>query len=125
MPGRRVLIVEDDPSVRTLLSEMLKLEGYEVDHAEDGGAALDRARKERPDLVILDMMLPVASGEEVVRAFWDDQATVGVPILIVSAKYAEMDTYRQLLGDDKVFPKPFDETALLAKVKELIGNGGS
>jgi DNA-binding response OmpR family regulator len=123
MSGRKILIVEDDPSVRSLLTEMFKLEGYETAQAEDGAVALERARLERPDLLILDMMLPVKSGEEVIRSFWDDPATLSVPILVVSAKYEEMDTYKQLLGDDKVFPKPFDENALVAKVKELIEEG--
>lgn len=121
MPGSRVLIVEDDPSVRTLLAEMLKLEGYEIAQAEDGAMALEEARKQRPDLLILDMMLPVKSSEEVVRSFWADPATLDVPIVVVSAKYEEMDTYRQLIGEDKVFPKPFDEEGLIAKIRELVG----
>lgn len=124
MSGPRVLVVEDDPSVRTLLVEMMNAEGYTTSQAEDGSAALDEARKARPDLVLLDMMLPVKTGEEVISAFWDDPATLGVPILIVSAKYEEMDSYRQLLGRDRVFPKPFEREALLAKVSELIGEGG-
>lgn len=123
MAGPRILIVEDDPSVRSLLTEMFKLEGYEIAQAEDGAVALEEARKQRPDLLILDMMLPVKSGEEVIRSFWDDPATIGVPIVVVSAKYEEMETYRQIIGSDKVFSKPFDENALVSKVKKLIGEG--
>lgn len=115
-----VLIVEDDPSVRSLLYELMKQEGFSTTQTPDGAAAIEAARKSKPDLVLLDMMLPVRSGEEVIRSFWGDQATVGIPIVIVTAKFEEVDVYRQLIGEDRVFIKPFEPEDLVSKVKELV-----
>ena len=103
--ARTILVVEDETTLRETLAEALEAEGYRVVTAADGREALERFRAERPDLVLLDLMLPELVGVEVTRII---RAESGVPIVMLTAKDAEVDKVVGLeLGADDYVTKPF------------------
>src|SRR5438034_11580709 len=116
--ARTSLVVEDQTTLRETLAEALEAEGFQVVQAADGRAALARFRADRPDLVILDLMLPELSGIEVCRII---RAESGVPIVMLTAKDSELDKVVGLeLGADDYVTKPFSLRELLARVRALI-----
>jgi DNA-binding response OmpR family regulator len=115
----RVLVVEDNADLAFGLGNNLEIEGYEVELATDGRAGLAAARARRPDLVILDLMLPELDGFRVLRAL--RQHADGPPILILTARGEEADKVRGLkLGADDYVVKPFGLLELLARVEALL-----
>src|SRR5678815_4915391 len=90
MPSR-VLIVEDEPDIRDLLAFHLGRDGYQVATAATGAEALRQAARERPDLIVLDLMLPEIDGREVCRRVRQDPATAAVPVIMLTAKGDEID----------------------------------
>ena len=112
----RVLVVEDDPSVRGLLHTLLTGEGYEVATASDGLAGLVKASSAKPDLMLLDLMMPDLGGVRVLEELRNDPALADVPVIVVTGKLEAVPALRGLLGDDNVFVKPFGVTELLARV---------
>ena len=103
--ARTILVVEDEPTLRETLADALEADGFRVVVAADGREALTRFRAERPDLVLLDLMLPELSGIEVTRII---RAESGVPIVMLTAKDAELDKVVGLeLGADDSVTKPF------------------
>ncbi len=117
--GKRVLVVEDDPSIAIGLRINLEQEGYEVLLAEDGDLALDLARQQAPDLVVLDIMLPKRNGLEVLHDLRAEGRTM--PIIILSAKSGEMDKVAGLeLGAEDYVAKPFSLAELLARVRAAL-----
>lgn len=99
----------------------LELEGYEVITASDGEEALNRVLSERPDLVILDVMMPKLNGKDVCRRLKSDPKTSKVPIIFLSAKAQELDVEAGLeLGADAYVTKPFDPSDLLDTVATLL-----
>jgi DNA-binding response OmpR family regulator len=116
--GTRILLVDDEPEVRDVLAGYLRTEGFGVSEAGDGLAALDRAREDRPDLVILDLMLPLLSGTEV---FGKLRATSNVAIIMLSARVEEVDRIIGLeLGADDYVVKPFSPREVVARVKAVL-----
>ena len=116
--AERILIVEDEARIAQMLERGLALEGYDVDVAADGIAALEKAQAAPPDLVILDLMLPKLDGWEVCR--WLRQISP-VPILILTAKGDIEDRVRGLdLGADDYLVKPFSLEELLARMRALF-----
>jgi two-component system, OmpR family, alkaline phosphatase synthesis response regulator PhoP len=116
---RRILVVEDDPSISLGLSMNLEAEGYEVQVADDGEAGLLAASENEFDLLILDVMLPKLNGLEVLRAVRARGEIV--PIIILSARGAEMDKVIGLeLGAEDYITKPFGLAELLARVKAVL-----
>ena len=114
----RVLIVEDDQTLRETLRYNFEREGYQVSAAGDGREALELAERERPDAVVLDVMLPELDGFEVCRALRRDST---VPILMLTAKDAEIDKVVGLeLGADDYLTKPFSVRELLARVRAML-----
>ena len=114
----RVLIVEDDPILLETLEYNLEAEGYRVSSAVDGFAALQEARKERPDLIVLDVMLPGLDGFEVCRILRREMAT---PILMLTARTDEVDRVVGLeVGADDYLTKPFSMREFLARVKAQL-----
>src|SRR5204862_3552591 len=112
----RILIVEDDPSIRLGLQRSLSFEGYAVDVARDGEEAIQRAFDKRPDLVLLDLMLPKVNGFEVCKTIRKYDPTI--PIVIVSAKGDEGDKVLGLeRGADDCVTKPFSIRELSARVE--------
>ena len=111
-----ILIVEDDTDICDFLQELLGDEGYEVQTANDGASALRVAGKSKPDLVLLDLILPKISGETVCRQL--KKKFADLPILIISARGDKSDIVRGLeLGADDYITKPFVEEELLARIK--------
>ena len=118
MHNDKILIVEDDRNLLDTLKYNLGKEGYDVVTAEDGAEALDIARKEKPDLIILDIMLPKMSGFEVCRIL---RKEMSVPILMLTAKVDETDKIVGLeIGADDYMTKPFSLRELLARVRAML-----
>jgi DNA-binding response OmpR family regulator len=116
---RRLLLVEDDPTLRQALTFNLTREGYEVTSAADGEAALEAARSDRLDLVLLDVMLPGMSGVEVLRVLRREGITT--PVIILSAKGDEIDRVVGLkIGADDYVAKPFSRPELLARIEAVL-----
>ena len=117
-PALKVLVVEDDTSVQSALSYSLSKEGYEVSLAEDGTQGLASARRLKPDLILLDVMLPNLSGLEVCRILRQES---GVPIIMLTARVEEVDRVTGLdLGADDYITKPFGMRELLARVRARL-----
>jgi len=117
--SKRILLVEDDPSIVLGLRMNLEREGYSVELAEDGEQGLTRARTGEFDLVILDIMLPKLNGYEVLDALRKQQSRT--PVLLLSARSSEMDKVMGLdLGADDYVPKPFSVAELLARVRAAL-----
>ena len=115
---KRVLIVEDEDAIRQTLRYNLSREGYSVSEASTGSAALSAARREHPDLILLDLMLPELNGLEVCRVLRQEMST---PILILTAKGSELDKVVGLqVGADDYVTKPFSLNELMARVNALL-----
>jgi two-component system, OmpR family, alkaline phosphatase synthesis response regulator PhoP len=118
-PSQRILVIEDDLSILTGLSMNLKFEGYEVLQAQDGRTGLQRALDERPDLLVLDVMLPQMNGYEVIREL--RQRGRDIPVVMLSARGMEHDKILGLeLGADDYVVKPFALHELLARIKAVL-----
>jgi DNA-binding response OmpR family regulator len=118
----RVLVVEDDPSIALGLTINLQGEGYEVLSAEDGETGFDLARAQKPDLVILDVMLPKMNGFQVLQAMRREGLLM--PIIVLSARTGEMDKVTGLeLGAEDYVAKPFSLAELLARVRAALRRG--
>ena len=116
---RRLLLVEDDATLRQALAFNLTREGYEVASAGDGESALEAARSERLDLILLDVMLPGMSGVEVLRVLRREGVTT--PVIILSAKGDEIDRVVGLkVGADDYVAKPFSRPELLARIEAVL-----
>ncbi|MBU1112369.1 MAG: response regulator [Candidatus Omnitrophica bacterium] len=122
MSKKRILVVDDEQALAELVKMRLETNGYEVLSAFDGQEALDKARKEKPDLIILDLMLPKIDGYKVCRMLKFDEKYKKIPIILFTARAQESDKKMgQDVGADSYIVKPFEPKALLAKIKELTG----
>ena len=116
--ARTILVVDDEPTLRETLAEALEADGFQVVTAADGREALARFREHRPDLVVLDLMLPELSGIEVCRIVRQES---GVPILMLTARSSELDKVVGLeLGADDYVTKPFSLRELTARIRALL-----
>ena len=122
----RILVVEDDPSIRLGLEDTLTAKGYEVDAVARGGEGAERALSGRYDLVVLDVMLPDLDGFEVCRRIRAGHGPARrVPVIMLSARGAELDRVRGLeLGADDYVTKPFSLMELLARVASVLRRAG-
>jgi two-component system alkaline phosphatase synthesis response regulator PhoP len=124
MGKSKVLIIEDDPDIVEMIEYNLKQSGYQVISSSNGQEGISLAAKERPDLIILDLMLPVVDGFEVCRTLRGQDTTSGIPIIILSAKSHETDKVLGLeLGADDYMTKPFSPRELLARIKAVLRRG--
>ncbi|MCR4393080.1 MAG: response regulator transcription factor [Dehalococcoidales bacterium] len=118
MADKTILIVEDDRTLRDILVYNLQKEGYRTVQAADGTGALESARREKPDLILLDLMLPQLSGFEVCRILRQETT---IPILILTARADEVDKVVGLeLGADDYMTKPFSMRELLARIRAML-----
>jgi len=123
--NKKILVVDDEPDVLALLTLMLKSQGYNVISAVDGQEALEKARKEAPDLILLDVMLPKMDGYKVARMLKFDENFSHIPIILLTAKIQEKDKQTGLeMGANDYMTKPFDTALLLAKIKETLVKKG-
>lgn len=117
----KILVVDDEPDALELVSFNLKAAGYEVVTAADGQEAIKKARQHAPDLILLDVMLPEVDGLEVCKLLRRDPATTGIPVIMLTAKAAEIDRVLGLeLGADDYITKPFSPRELMLRVKNLL-----
>jgi DNA-binding response OmpR family regulator len=120
MSGEHILVVDDEPSVVEVVGLYLEREGYRVSVARDGNEALDAVRRERPDLVVLDLMMPGIDGLDVTRRLRSHDAAA-VPIIMLTAKGEEMDRILGLeMGADDYVVKPFSPQELVSRVKAVL-----
>jgi two-component system, OmpR family, alkaline phosphatase synthesis response regulator PhoP len=117
----KILIVEDEAHIRELVSFNLLKEGYIVIEAEDGVSATTLVRREKPELVLLDLMLPGQDGLEVCRLLKSQKETAGIAIIMLTAKAEEIDKVLGLeMGADDYLTKPFSPRELIARVKAVL-----
>jgi len=117
-----ILVVDDDPEIVTMLSTRLTKRGYKVSTASDGHRALELAKRELPDLMLLDVMMPGKSGWEVARALKQDPVTQGIKIVMVTAIGEQVNEITSpLYGADAHIDKPFEFDRLEKVISELVG----
>jgi two-component system cell cycle response regulator DivK len=119
--SRRILVVEDTDDNRRIMHDLLTHAGYEVIEALDGQAGVDAGHRERPDLILMDIQLPVLDGYEATRRLKADPATRDIPIIAVTSYALSGDEAKaRAAGCDGYVAKPFSPRELLAKVRELL-----
>jgi len=116
--AKKILVVDDNPDICTMLKEYLTGEGFDVSTAPNGQKALHIAREEKPDCIVLDMMMPEMGGQEFIRIYTAESDT---PILVLTAKVGETDKVLGLeLGADDYVTKPFSMRELTARINALL-----
>lgn len=121
---KKILIVDDQPEVRELVEVTLNIGDYEIIQAENGPEALAKARTEKPDLIILDVMMPIGGldGFEVCETLKKDPATSDIIIVMLTAKGQNFDKEKgRQVGANDYFVKPFSPLELMNKVEEVLG----
>ena len=122
MKPKKILIIEDENDIIYALRLLLEQNNYEVIEAEDGRKGFDIARRERPDLILLDLMLPKLDGYKVCRMLKFDEKYKKTPVIMLTARTQDSDkaTGREV-GADAYITKPFNQDILLTKIKQLLG----
>lgn len=123
MTTHTVLIADDEPNILVTLEFLMQREGHRVLLARDGDEALAQLRAHRPDLVLLDVMMPGKTGFEVCQALRADEALAGTKVLLLTAKGRDTDVAQGLgVGADAYVTKPFSTRELAARVRELLAS---
>lgn len=118
---KKILIVDDEADMRVMFSTRLEISNFEVIEAEDGEEGLEKAKKEKPDLIVLDLMLPKINGFEVCRMLKFDDAYKDIPIIVLSALSQQNEREKAAqCGADAYFIKPFDLGLLVTKIESLL-----
>lgn len=124
-PGLRILVVDDSPTIVALLKRMLLQNHFEVLVAYDGESALEIARREHPDLIFLDIVLPGIDGFSALRKLRRDEATHDVPIIMISGNaQATEQFYVQRIGADDFMKKPFSRAEVFSRIEHLLDEQG-
>ena len=124
--SKKILIVEDETDLIKLLKHNLEKEGFKVNYATDGSVALAEVRRDPPDLVILDLMLPAGGGLKVLKNIRSNLKTMILPVIVVSAvKDTKYEQEIQREGVQAYFEKPYDFDELLSTIKSLLQKGES
>ena len=121
--ARKILLVEDEEIMISLLQRKLKNEGYEVDVAQDGEEGLEKIKETKPDLILLDIMMPKMGGFEMMEKMRDDPDLKKIPVVIISnsGQPVELDRARELGAKDWLIKTEFDPKEVIDKVKKQIG----
>jgi DNA-binding response OmpR family regulator len=118
---KKILIADDEPSIVTAVEFLLRREGYEVEIARDGSEALERIEASRPDLVVLDVMMPQKSGYEVCRTIREREDWRDIKIIMLSAKGRDAEVTKGMtMGADVYVTKPFSTRDLMGRVRALL-----
>jgi DNA-binding response OmpR family regulator len=121
--AKKVLIADDEPNIVMSLQFLMEAAGYEVRTVADGAAALRLLDDFRPDLVLLDVMMPTRNGYEICQAIRETPALHGIKVVMLTAKGRDIDAEKGLaLGADEYVTKPFATKDLVAKVKAMLGD---
>ncbi len=120
---KTILVVDDEPHIRQLLRQELEAEGYQVKDAKDGMDAIKQVKEGRPDLIIMDVMMPNISGFDLAAVLKNDPDTTGIPTIVLSILQDPERGYR--LGIDRYLSKPIDTDLLLKDIKSLLAQGSS
>jgi two-component system phosphate regulon response regulator PhoB len=124
MAKKRILIIEDEPDIGEMIQYNLSREGFQVQVVGDGEEGYELIRRDSPDLVLLDLMLPGIDGIEVCRRLKEDPLTRTIPMIMVTAKGDEADVVLGLgMGADDYVPKPFSPRELVARVRAVLRRG--
>ena len=122
----RILVVDDEIYIVHILDFSLGMEGYEVVTALDGEQALEKAQSEKPDLIVLDIMMPKLDGYETCKRLKADAATQDIPVILLSAKGRNIDQKVGFeVGADDYITKPFSPRKLVERINAILGNGSS
>ena len=122
MPGKKILVVDDEPNVIRTLTFVLKKEGYDVSSATNGEEAIAKVLESKPSLMFLDVMMPKKNGYQVCQELKSDSSLSDIHIIMLSAKGQEADKKEALnLGADEFMTKPFSPLGVIGRVKELLG----
>ena len=120
-PARKILIVDDEPNIVVPLQFLMEQNGYQVQIAETGEAAMDLIARYRPDLVLLDIMLPGVNGLEVCQMLREDPSLTKTKIILVSALGRDVDIAKGMaMGADAYITKPFSNREMVSRVNELL-----
>ena len=118
--GKRVLVVDDEPTIVSLLTLALEAEGYQVEVAVNGRDALDKVKQQAPDAILLDVMMPVLDGWHFLEELRATPGTRQIPIIVLSAAYDAAN--HPALGSLVFLPKPFDVNMLLILLDDALSN---
>jgi DNA-binding response OmpR family regulator len=118
---KKVLIVEDEEAVRGLEKFILESQGYEVVEARDGLEGLTKAEFRKPDLILLDLMMPDVSGGKMFDEMKEHPATAGIPIMVVTGKSDAHEVFDERVGSENVIMKPFDAKVFITQIESRIG----
>ena len=120
----RVLLAEDHPTMRDAVRLVLAGEGYDVEDAPDGAVALQRIAASPPDVLVLDLHMPVLDGAQVLEALRADAATASLPVIVITADGEEGRAAAERSGADAYVTKPFDPVALLRTIERVLAADG-
>ena len=120
--GKHVLLIEDEPNIIEAIRFILSRDGWSVDTHSDGANAVERVQSMKPDMIILDVMLPNKSGYDILRDLRDDPMTAKLPVLMLTARGQTKDReLAERLGVNQFITKPFSNSDILASVRTLAG----
>lgn len=120
--AKKIVLAEDEPQIARLIEFKLKKEGYQVTWKENGEEALKAIKADKPDLILLDVMMPVMDGYEVLRRLKEDENLKSIPVVMLTARAQERDVVKGIdLGAEDYITKPFHPAELLARVKRILG----
>ncbi|HTY07570.1 MAG TPA: response regulator [Candidatus Edwardsbacteria bacterium] len=119
---KKIMVVDDEPYIARVIKFKLEQEGYTVISANDGITGLNKIKEEKPDMVLLDVMMPGMSGYEVCQKIKGDAELAGIPVVILTAKGQERDREQGFsMGASDYITKPFSPNRLLELVKSIVG----
>jgi DNA-binding response OmpR family regulator len=117
-PAKRILVADDDRMIRLIMRMLLEKEGYQVLEAENGAVAMEMARRERPDLMFVDLQMPDMDGFQVLEMMRADPSLAATPVLVLTSETApEVETKVLELGADDYVVKPFEPEVLLSRMR--------
>lgn len=119
--AKKIVLVEDESQIARLIEFKLRKEGYQVTWKENGEEALVAIKEEKPDLILLDVMMPVMDGYEVLRQIKEDENLKSIPVIMLTARAQERDVVKGIdLGAQDYITKPFHPAELLVQVKRIL-----